>query len=156
MAVTAACTLNGTDCSVHREWEWLQCAQREWPPPQNTSAVCAAAVTMMQVKTELKEHETKEGKNALQQVDSCWALRDCCANMENALPALAQVEHATLHPYGMPCTVTSISCQLLLCFACTSSLAWHLPAVSPCSECASSLALTLYASSMQIGCADCV
>ena len=54
-------------------------------------SMCAAAATMMQVKTELKEHETKEGKNALQQVDSCWALGDCCANMENALPALAQV-----------------------------------------------------------------
>ena len=45
----------------------------------------------MQVKTELEEHGTGDEKETYQQVDSCWALGDCSANMEVPLPALAQV-----------------------------------------------------------------
>ena len=43
------------------------------------------------MKPEKKEHETEVGRDRLQQADSCWALGDCSANMEHALPALAQV-----------------------------------------------------------------
>ncbi len=45
----------------------------------------------MQVKMDVEEHDTGHGKEKYQQVDSCWALGDCSANMESPLPALAQV-----------------------------------------------------------------
>ena len=40
---------------------------------------------------DVEEHDTGHGKEKYQQVDSCWALGDCSANMELPLPALAQV-----------------------------------------------------------------
>ncbi|DBB14410.1 hypothetical protein WJX82_007842 [Trebouxia sp. C0006] len=43
------------------------------------------------VKMDVEEHDTGHGKEKYQQVDSCWALGDCSANMESPLPALAQV-----------------------------------------------------------------
>lgn len=45
----------------------------------------------MQVKMHVEEHDTGHGKEMYTQVDSCYALGDCCANMELPLPALAQV-----------------------------------------------------------------
>ena len=45
----------------------------------------------MQVKMHVEEHDTGHGKEMYKQVDSCYALGDCCANMELPLPALAQV-----------------------------------------------------------------
>ena len=45
----------------------------------------------MQVNMDLEERDTGHGKEMYQQVDSCWALGDCSANMESPLPALAQV-----------------------------------------------------------------
>lgn len=39
----------------------------------------------------VEEHDTGHGKEIYTQVDSCYALGDCCANMELPLPALAQV-----------------------------------------------------------------
>lgn len=46
----------------------------------------------VQVKMHVEEHDTGHGKEKYKQVDSCYALGDCCANMELPLPALAQVE----------------------------------------------------------------
>ncbi|KAL3148596.1 hypothetical protein ABBQ38_014024 [Trebouxia sp. C0009 RCD-2024] len=43
------------------------------------------------VKMHVEEHDTGHGKEIYSQVDSCYALGDCCANMELPLPALAQV-----------------------------------------------------------------
>ena len=39
----------------------------------------------------LEEHDTGHGKEIYKQVECCYALGDCCANMELPLPALAQV-----------------------------------------------------------------
>ena len=39
----------------------------------------------------VEEHDTGHGKEMYKQVECCYALGDCCANMELPLPALAQV-----------------------------------------------------------------
>lgn len=49
------------------------------------------SMAAMQVKMHVEEHDTGHGKEIYSQVDSCYALGDCCANMELPLPALAQV-----------------------------------------------------------------
>ena len=45
----------------------------------------------MQVNMDTEEHNTGHGKEMYRPVEGCWALGDCCANMELPLPALAQV-----------------------------------------------------------------
>ena len=50
-----------------------------------------SALLHLQVKTELEEHGSGDDKGTYQQVEACWALGDCSANMEAPLPALAQV-----------------------------------------------------------------
>ena len=47
--------------------------------------------TVMQVKMLVEEYDTDHGKEMYKQVECCYALGDCCANMELPLPALAQV-----------------------------------------------------------------
>ena len=46
---------------------------------------------VMQVQMHVEEHDTGHGKEMYKQVECCYALGDCCANMELPLPALAQV-----------------------------------------------------------------
>ena len=67
---------------------------------------------VMQVKMHVKEHDTGHGKEMYKQVECCYALGDCCANMELPLPALAQVVPARGYCHNALC---DIDLPLLFC-----------------------------------------
>ena len=81
----------------------------------------------------VEEHDTGHGKEMYQQVDSCWALGDCCANMELPLPALAQVgppsqastvdssAHSRQRAIKQPCCLGLLCTSSLPYLGCSSS-----------------------------------
>ena len=67
-----------------------------WNCFQTTTVSLAHVYTLywcavIQVRTSLEKHDNGHGREIYKQVQCCYALGDCCANMEQPLPALAQV-----------------------------------------------------------------
>lgn len=84
----------------------------------------AMSTACMQVNMDLEERDTGHGKEMYQQVDSCWALGDCSANMESPLPALAQV--TLLSPFA-----AYVIMRKLYAVAVRSRCTWVCRVVSP-------------------------